>query len=285
MRIALMSDLHCEFEKPGPRRDLHPDRGPSLLELKKQQPDVLVLAGDIEVGPRMALDYVSQVSEFLEIPIIYVAGNHEFYKGSLLEDIEELRLGAARLRDSGREVHFLEQEVAIVGGTRFLGATLWTDYEILDPDRATAAMSNAGECLNDHRLIALQGRTFRPVDALQIHETTRTWLEETLAQEFGGPTVVVTHHAPARGSIAAAYEDNLISAAYVSDLSDMIKQYQPTAWLHGHTHFSFNYKIGRTIVACNPHGYPSRGSGRDQENGSFSSDFTIDITAAGNHVD
>ncbi|MEL3892115.1 metallophosphoesterase [Ferrovibrio sp. MS7] len=277
MRIALMSDLHCEFEKPGPRRDRHPDRGPSLSELKKQRPDVLVLAGDIEVGPRMALDYVSQVSEFLEIPIIYVAGNHEFYKGSLLEDIEELRLGAARHRDSGREVHFLEQEVAIISGTRFVGATLWTDYEILGADRATAAMSNAGECLNDHRLIALQGRTFRPIDALQIHETTRTWLEETLSHEFAGPTVVVTHHAPALGSIATAYKDDMISAAYVSDLSDIIEHYQPAAWLHGHTHFSFNYKIGRTVLACNPRGYPSRGSSRTQENGAFSSGFTINI--------
>jgi len=270
-----MSDLHCEFEKPSPRRDLHPDRGPSLLELKKQQPDVLVLAGDIEAGPRMALDYVSQVSEFLEIPIIYVAGNHEFYMGSLLEDIEELRLGAARLRDSGREVHFLEQEVAIVGGTRFLGATLWTDYEILGADRATTAMSNAGKCLNDHRLITLQGRMFSPIDALQIHETTRTWLEEMLAQEFAGPTVVVTHHAPARGSIAAIYKDDLISAAYVSDLSDIIKQCQPAAWLHGHTHFSFNYKVGQTTVACNPAGYPSPHSTKSRENPTFASDTLV----------
>lgn len=71
----------------------------------------------------MALDYLTQASEFLEVPIIYVAGNHEFYKGSLLGDIEELRRGALELQAAGHNVHFLEQGAAVVGGVRFLGAT------------------------------------------------------------------------------------------------------------------------------------------------------------------
>ncbi|WP_428249811.1 metallophosphoesterase [Ferrovibrio sp.] len=275
MRIVLMSDLHCEFEKPGPRLSGHPDRGPSLIKLKKNLPDVLVLAGDIEVGPRMALDYVSQVSEFLDIPIIYVAGNHEFYKGNLLDDIEELRQGALRLQRSGREVYFLESTSVLIGGVRFLGSTLWTDYEIMGTDKSIAAMLNADEFLNDHRLIGFKGRTFQPIDALQLHETSRAWLEEALAEEFAGPTVVVTHHAPARGSIVSKYKDDLISAAYASDLSDMIKKYQPAVWLHGHTHFSFSYKIGQSIIACNPRGYTS--SSMAQENTKFYEAYIVEI--------
>ncbi|WP_428249528.1 metallophosphoesterase [Ferrovibrio sp.] len=280
MRIALMSDLHCEFGRPGPRTSGHPDRGPSLIELKKKRPDVLVLAGDIEVGPHMALDYISQVSEFLDIPIVYVAGNHEFYKGSLLDDIEELRQGSLRLQQSGHEIHFLENNSAVIGGVRFLGATLWTDYEIFGADKSIAAMSNAGECLNDHRLISFKGRTFQPIDALQLHETSRAWLEEALSEEFSGPTVVTTHHAPAQGSIAPKYKDDLVTAAYVSNLSDMIRKYQPTAWLHGHTHFSFIYSIGQTTVACNPHGYPSIDPARSQENISFNAAFIVNTATA-----
>lgn len=278
MRIALMSDLHCEFERAGPRQGRHPDRGPSLVELKKKLPDVLVLAGDIEVGPHMALDYLSQVSEFLDIPIVYVAGNHEFYKGSLLDDIEELRQGALHLQRIGRSVHFLENASAVIGGVRFLGATLWTDYEVLSADQSFAAMSNAGECLNDHRLISFKGRTFQPTDALQLHETSRAWLEEALAEEFVGPTVVVTHHAPAQGSIAPRYKDHLISAAYVSDLSDMIEQHQPAAWLHGHTHFSFSYSIGRTTVSCNPRGYPLKSPENVNENLTFIENLIVEVS-------
>jgi hypothetical protein len=27
-------------------------------------------------------------------------------------------------------------------------------------------------------------------------------------------------------------------------------------WVHGHTHSSFDYKLGKTRIICNPRGYP-----------------------------
>lgn len=260
MRLALMSDLHCEFEKPGIRKNGHPDRGPRLEALKKVRPDILVLAGDIEVGPRMVLDYVTQVSEFLKIPIIYVAGNHEFYKGDITSDLEELRLGFSAARSAGHKLHFLEREAVVIDGVRFIGATLWTDYALFGEERISEAMSEAMNALNDHRLITIGNRRFTPSDALRIHGETKIWLQQKLAQPHDGVTVVTTHHAPARGSIAPKYQGDLISAAYVSDLSDLILQYRPVLWLHGHVHDSFDYWSSSTRIVTNPRGYPMTSS-------------------------
>jgi Icc-related predicted phosphoesterase len=61
-----------------------------------------------------------------------------------------------------------------------------------------------------------------------------------------------------------------MSAAYVSDLSAVIKKGKPTAWIHGHVHESFDYRVGATRVLCNPHGYAS-------ENPSFNPSLVVEV--------
>ena len=46
-----------------------------------------------------------------------------------------------------------------------------------------------------------------------------------------------------------------MSAAFVSDLSEVIWDHQPDVWIHGHVHDSFDYEVGSTRVVCNPRGY------------------------------
>ena len=41
-------------------------------------------------------------------------------------------------------------------------------------------------------------------------------------------------------------------------------------WIHGHIHESFDYKIGKTRVVCNPRGYASI-----EENKGFRPDYTL----------
>ena len=67
--------------------------------------------------------------------------------------------------------------------------------------------------------------------------------------------MVVTHHAPHPGSLHPRYADDMLSAAFVSDLSSIIEAGQPALWVHGHVHTSFDYRVGATRVLCNPHGY------------------------------
>lgn len=275
MRIAALSDLHCEFEKPKPKADGHPNRGPSLYDLKMLRPDVMVLAGDIEVSPRMVLDYVAQVARFLGSIVVYVPGNHEYYKGDITWDTAELRKGFTDLRSNGTEAYLLNETSVVISGVRFLGATLWTDYALFGPGMIATSRAMARMKLNDHKLIAIDGKPFRPEDAHAMHVRTRSWLNEILRKQHSGPTVVVTHHAPAKGSIAPKYAEDPLTAAYASDLSSIIEEHRPELWLHGHTHDSFDYFVGKTRVVCNPRGYPSKNG--QQENAFFRPDLILSV--------
>jgi hypothetical protein len=76
-----------------------------------------------------------------------------------------------------------------------------------------------------------------------------------LATPFAGSTVVVTHHAVALQSADPKYHRDHLTAAFASDLSDLIAAAQPALWVHGHVHNSADYQIGKTRILSNPHGY------------------------------
>ena len=63
-------------------------------------------------------------------------------------------------------------------------------------------------------------RRLAPMDTLLIHRRHRAWLRRKLAEPCDGRTVVVTHHAPHRGSLSARYADDWASGAFVSELPD-----------------------------------------------------------------
>ena len=63
-------------------------------------------------------------------------------------------------------------------------------------------------------------RDFTPDDSLALHRQARAWLEGELARPFGGKTIVVTHHAPHRLSLAERYAQDRVSAGFVNHLPD-----------------------------------------------------------------
>ena len=111
--------------------------------------------------------------------------------------------------------------------------------------------------LNDHRCIKLRDGTFRPKDALARHIAGKAWLEGMFAKPHDGPTVVVTHHCVSRRSVHDRWRNDVISAAFSSNLDALVGSSNADLWVHGHTHDSFDYRIGRTRVVCNPRGYGS----------------------------
>ena len=238
MRIQYLSDLHLEFMP-----------APSDYSLPRTNADVIVIAGDIGVqGDVRYIDWV--LEETRGKPTVVVAGNHEPYLSTLQRSIRNWQ-NATR----GTHVHFLEREVAEIGGTRFLGATMYTDY-LLYGDRATA-MYCAEIGLNDHRLVFLEPdlQRFMPGDALQIHRASRQFLETELGKAYGGKNVVVTHHAPSPRSLINGSRPDVLSPAYASDLEDMMARYEISVWIHGHLHHSADFFVNRTHVLCNSRGY------------------------------
>lgn len=237
MKIAIFSDLHIECNQVW-----MPPEGLGH--------DVLILAGDIDNGTRGVERFAAWSK-----PVIYVAGNHEFY-GHELPELQQ-QLSSERWPN----MHVLENSAVVLGGVRFLGTTLWTDFELFGPRQRVRAINEAQQYMNDFRLIDLRrsGSDRACLTArrtISYFERSLAWLEQHLDEPFDGPTVVVTHHLPSLDSVAGRYRNDLLSAAFASDLSGLIKRSQPAIWAHGHTHCACDYLIGKTRVVCNPKGYP-----------------------------
>ncbi|SEF35494.1 hypothetical protein ABL840_37005 [Variovorax sp. NFACC27] len=119
-------------------------------------------------------------------------------------------------------------------------------------------------------------------DTLRVHQAQRAWLRDRLVEPFAGPTVVVTHHAPHRGSLSQRYADDWASGAFVNELPDTFFDV-PVLWIHGHTHQQFDYRVRTCRVVCNPRGYVNW-SGRI-ENKAFNPGLVIDLRVVVGGID
>ncbi|MDF1822198.1 MAG: metallophosphoesterase [Alcanivoracaceae bacterium] len=226
--------------------------------------DLAVFAGDIHEREK-GLDWMLALG--LSIPVIYVVGNHEFYKTSYPALIEKLRRKAR-----GSNIHVLDNESLTIDGVRFHGVTLWTDYRTFGDPVASGQLCQT--MMSDHRYIRrLPGYSkVRSVDLARLHHAHVSWLRQSLAESDDYENVVVTHHAPSPRSLRPSMRDDASSAAYASDLEPFIKEYKPGAWIHGHCHNSSDYSVGRSRVICNPRGYYP-----DELNTDFNGSLCIEI--------
>jgi predicted phosphodiesterase len=248
MKLQILSDLHL---------------GVAGMEPQHTDADVIVLAGDI-TRPPAACEWAQR----LEKPVVYVAGNHEFYGGELRRTLDELRS-----RCAGSNVHFLEQDALAIDGVRFLGTTLWSDLLLYgDGDVRAQAITEALRFVGDFKRIAVGARLFTPDDCAQLYSEASAWLEGKLNEPFAGTTVVVTHFAPSPKSIHARFEGSLLNPCFISDTERLMGSERVALWIHGHTHNSFDYKVRGTRVICNPRGYAKNGA---VENPSFDPCFVL----------
>jgi predicted phosphodiesterase len=236
MKIRILSDLHLEFS------ERHPP-----LELPETGADVVVLAGDIDNGTR-AIDWAEQT--FPDETVLYVPGNHEYYERKFSDVTAALR---ARAADSPN-VHLLDNDELVLDGVRFIGSTLWTDFELFGRDAMSAAMLESLKYVVDFRIIHWNSEgLFTPARSIDLHREAIAFLEDRLAKPHRGKTVVITHHGPHPGSVHPRWAQNLTSAAFVSDLTRLLGK--ADLWVHGHTHDSFDYRVKGTRVVANPMGY------------------------------
>ncbi len=238
MKLLIYSDLHLEFS------NFTPPKGGF---------DVVILAGDIHLGDK-GVRWARH--KFPEIPVIYICGNHEYYH-------HEINAVQSRIRaeTEGTNIHFCENESMCFGDTRFICATLWTDFAIQGDKELN--MLNAARCMNDYHLISLDDDILEPRDTVRFHHDSRKFLEAELKKENGGTqkTVVVTHHAPSVKSLRRERIGMELDPAYGSSLEPLMFDYQPELWIHGHTHESADYWVGSTRVFSNPRGYSSQADG------------------------
>lgn len=234
MKIQMMSDLHLEF---------------APFELPHTDADILVLAGDISTGTK-GIDWCLSLK--LNIPILYILGNHEFYKSAYPKLIVKLKD-----RSKGSNVHVLENDSFTLDDVSFLACTLWTDFGLCG--NPVLAQLSATQFMNDYKLIrkSPQYSRLRTSDTHAAFRASIYWLENQL-QVTKGKTIVITHHAPSQLSIPDIYKNSTeLNPSFASNLEDFIMNHQPNFWIHGHIHSNVSYTIGKTRVLCNPRGYPT----------------------------
>ena len=253
MKISLLSDLHLS---------MHP------IEAPRTDADVVVIAGDLG-RPAPAIAWAAQ----FDVPTLFVAGNHEFYGSDLVSAMAQLRVLAR-----GTGVRMLTRSEWRHQGVRFLGCTLWADHRLhTDAAQRELGLQRAVELVHDFSRIGVAPdfeQHFSPAVSRLLFDSSVAWLAERFAEPHDGQTVVVTHFAPSRGSIHPRFEGSLINACFVSDLQPQIERWQPALWLHGHTHDSFDYRIGATRIVANPRGYAPKGK---IENERFDPSLVIEI--------
>lgn len=232
MKLHLLSDLHNEFQPFSP-----PAMGG----------DVVVLAGDTDRGVR-GVAWAREA--FGDTPVVYVAGNHEYY-GHAVPRLDE-KLQAAGLE---HDVHVLENSSVVLHGVRFLGCTLWTDFALFGDPRQ--GMRDALDVMNDYRKVRVspQYRRLRPLDTAARHRASVRWLQDTLQEPHDGPTVVVTHHAPTSRGLGPGWEDDPASVAYASRLDELVSTSGAELWVHGHSHYAHDTPARATRLVSNPRGY------------------------------
>lgn len=253
MRIWAISDLHlANFTIGQPP-------SPSAFPVA----DVCVVAGDVSDDLEKSVAWLAE-NFAVAMPVIYVAGNHDFYDYPLP--------ARSRLRERFRAyeplVYVLDREIVEIGGTRFAGTTFWSDLDLYafgDLEKLSltqeAVQANVADCAWIQLEEVRKPRLITAADIISLHKRDREWLAGVLSTPFPGPTVVVTHHAPHHNSIAPQYAGLLDTASYASDQTALIEAYKPDMWIHGHTHLSCSYQVGSTRILSNQLGRDGEESG------------------------
>ena len=274
MKIQIISDLHLEFDDP-----------PVLANAGA---DVLVLGGDIFLAeyfyrnPRFATDVHGKVLDLSDVmnnggysndvrkwreflkhvndnwdAVIYLMGNHEHYSGRWDRTEKTMREELLYFP----RIHMLEQDRLVIGDIQFLGGTLWTDMNNMDP----LTMLSARDMMNDYRTVKdFSSGDFRRLSVnttVDKHVQTRDWIKMMLA-EHKMKTVVCTHHAPSWQSLHPRFAGQIhMNGCFISNMDDIMLDNDHLAlWTHGHVHDPYDYAVGNCRVVCNPRGYPGEHS-------------------------
>lgn len=241
MKLQIMSDLHIINwgNARGPAW-WHDQFLPSIMT----DADVLVLAGDIASLAHSELAWTrARLEEFRNMyrRTIYVPGNHEFYGTGIYEGTQAL---LALEKTVGIDV-LVPGKVVEIGGHRFHGGTMWQPH--YGRFYEAAQQISDSWCIDDFHTEA------SPCFDL---------LMEHLRKECRPGDIVVTHHAPSWGSLDQQWVGHPANRFFITPEAEtlMIKT-QPSLWVHGHVHSTWDYSVGPTRVVANPLGYPNEGVG------------------------
>ncbi len=247
MRISLLSDTHQNFGDSSEWPHPLPDH------------DLLVLAGDISEyvdSPANLPDVLAHYRARTDRPILYLPGNHEFYRHDYHRTLDWIR------RDAGQiGIELLNCRCVRYGEIAFHGCTLWSDFTLFGPGQADLYGLYAEQSITDFRVIGYENRAFRRSDCANLHRKERAWLEESLQSSDAPYNVVITHFAPIARCIPERYQGDRLNPYFVAGCEDVVERHAPDLWMFGHTHDAQDFTLGDTRFVNNARGYPHENTG------------------------
>ncbi len=178
MKLWIWSDVHHELQEVDyPSRENAPEC------------DLIIIAGDLNAAPDLHITLEFLIRRF-EKPIIYVPGNHEFYQNkwlmndrerSLESDRQTIKAIEALSQDWPQRFYCLDQDEVINDNIRFVGASLWVDFQMKLSKKSDLAqrMQEARAILNDFRAIRMEtGKLFTPQDMLDLHLSDAAYIRQ-----------------------------------------------------------------------------------------------------------
>jgi hypothetical protein len=249
MRLQVLSDLHLETENYEP--------------VPAPEAELLVLAGDIDSTWRGLERFAGW-----PVPVLFVAGNHEFDRREWTE-----AWPALRRRCAGLGLDLLECESRILTGAdgrriRFVATTRWSDFDALG-EAQRERCQRAGRYFVQVMRATLGGA---PFDAVAVRDEAlrcRAWLAQALALRPGSEhgtweaTVAITHFAPSLASADPRYGRIPATASFCNADDDLLPH--ADLWIHGHLHCCHDYLLGRTRVLSNARGHGVKGEGAQHQ--------------------
>lgn len=245
-----MSDLHTEVYK---------------FKYERLDEDVLVLAGDIGVG-HQCIDFLNSLPK--DLPIVFVAGNHEFYK----QHKSNMEMWFAK--ELNNNIHWLNNSEWIFNGVRFLGGTMWSDFGLFGEAERWFVEDASKRGIADFHIIKNgNDRLFTIADCKHEFAQFDKFMRFALKQPFQGKTVVVSHHCPSLQSVHPRFLKSSITPYFASNCEHLMG-WGASLFIHGHTHDSYDYNIEGTRVLCNPLGY---GGLSGENKGGFNPNLIVEI--------
>lgn len=250
--------------------DLHQDHAGNAWDPGAHAPrdgfDIAVVAGDLHSPLTKAIDWLGD--RLAGARAIYVPGNHDFWfdQGDDKYTHDDM-IGRGRDIAARRGIDLLIDDVALIDGVRFLGATLWTDMRLATFSMSYATATVRGG-MNDYKRIRRKptGRHkhLRPINSVALHRVSRAFIDDALTTPFAGPSVVVTHHAWHPECLWDRNAD--LCWCYASNLGDLIHARAPDLWIHGHVHDRVDHRVGTTRIICNARGHVEEPSAKALDN-------------------
>ena len=288
--LQYASDLHLELRTIDTIPIIEP-----INNLNKLKQNYLALCGDI------GNPYIDTYKAFLDIHsklyihILIISGNHEYYSSKTKQyTIEDMDNKLYEIVKKYNNVTYLNMEKIIIGRTKFIGCTLWSDI---------SSVSNIVEnIMNDYKHIYIDntgipgriitkyndfvGRTIKTrlqpdksqlnsSYVLSLHTKMKSWLQSELDKYYNSVTdkqkdvqkdvqktkprkyddiIILTHHAP---TFKMLDKSDMYSPCYGTNCEQMMKP-PVKYWISGHTHTSKTIDINTTICISNCMGYPGQ---------------------------